>query len=97
MVVTLDLLSIMCLPFDRLVVIMHCCVQMQVTSLIRQDFPLRFVRRDEPRILSTFRTMSKYRNLQNEGLVYLLFCSTLECHTLGYQSTMLSIMILLME
>ena len=62
---------------------------MQVTLVVRQDIPLRDVRRNKLRYLVQFSARSKYCNSQNQRLVQLLFCSTLECHTLYIQRSCL--------
>ena len=54
MVVTLDLLSGPCLPFDRHDFIVHWCIPMQFTLVVSQDIPLRDVRRNKLQYLVHF-------------------------------------------
>ena len=65
-------------------VIVHWCDPMHVTLVVRQYIPPWDVRRNKLRYLVNFSARSKYCNPQNQRLVPLLFCSTLECHTLLY-------------
>ena len=64
-----DLLSDLCLSVDSKVLSCIGCSDASHSLVVRQDFPLRLVWRNNSSTLSTSRTRVKYGNLQKKGLV----------------------------